>query len=443
MRDPSRALAELLLKDAAPHHNVRCDRRNILMLISLLIGLSCALLLSLVPRALGWVAQPDMISAHQLENLSEMTDVKSAEHPDTEMVTEEDTAMVTEDDTALEEPKVAPDQLSMLEGMGFSRNMAVRAIHGSKAEGIEQAIQWLEDHRSDADLDMPLLLPKQLTPEEARIKMEELRVKAKAKREEVEKQKPCEEETQQPCEVEKQQPCEVEAAVAAPVKTQEEPPMSDDAKRKSVMAAHRKREKQRDAERKERIVAKVRADQYERALLEGGAEKYESPEARQARMLKKAEDDKKAEEAAAEYAKISAQERELVEALKKDVRKILVDMKMHSRHDKRGRETCLQSLMSFTSHIMQHPDDESWRQIRKSSAAFQSQVARFPEAVEFLKRIGFQEDGEFLRMSREAAGEEGQLRAAVEYLDHALSNAWFGIFEGAVKPGEVTVPQAK
>ena len=53
------------------------------------------------------------------------------------------------------------------------------------------------------------------------------RSKAKAKKEEVEKQQPCEEEKQPPCEEEL-------AVVAAPAKTHEEPPVDDVVKRKDI-----------------------------------------------------------------------------------------------------------------------------------------------------------------------------------------------------------------
>ena len=85
------------------------------------------------------------------------------------------------------EPEVPPVALGSLQDMGFSRNKAVRALHGSGG-GVDQAIAWLEEHEGDADLETPLLVPKssikpKLTPEEAKAAAEEMVRKAKKRRE--------------------------------------------------------------------------------------------------------------------------------------------------------------------------------------------------------------------------------------------------------------------
>lgn len=46
-----------------------------------------------------------------------------------------------------------------LEGMGFSSNRAVRALHHSGNSSIEGAINWLTEHEEDKDIDEPLLVP--------------------------------------------------------------------------------------------------------------------------------------------------------------------------------------------------------------------------------------------------------------------------------------------
>ena len=85
------------------------------------------------------------------------------------------------------EPEVPPVALGSLQDMGFSRNKAVRALHGSGG-GVDQAIAWLEEHEGDADLEEPLRVPKssikpKLTPEEAKAAAEEMVRKAKKRRE--------------------------------------------------------------------------------------------------------------------------------------------------------------------------------------------------------------------------------------------------------------------
>ena len=51
------------------------------------------------------------------------------------------------------EPEVSSERLAELEAMGFSRNKAVRALHGTGTDSIEQAVNWLVEHGDDADVD--------------------------------------------------------------------------------------------------------------------------------------------------------------------------------------------------------------------------------------------------------------------------------------------------
>ena len=55
---------------------------------------------------------------------------------------------------------MSAERLVELEAMGFSRNKAVRALHGTGTDSVEQAVNWLVDHGDDADVDTPLLVPK-------------------------------------------------------------------------------------------------------------------------------------------------------------------------------------------------------------------------------------------------------------------------------------------
>jgi uncharacterized UBP type Zn finger protein len=58
------------------------------------------------------------------------------------------------------EPAVKVDVLAQLEDMGFGHARALRALHFSGNSSLEGAINWLEEHAEDADLDQPLLIPK-------------------------------------------------------------------------------------------------------------------------------------------------------------------------------------------------------------------------------------------------------------------------------------------
>ena len=49
------------------------------------------------------------------------------------------------------EPEVSAERLSELAAMGFARNKAVRALHRTGYNSIEQAINWLLEHENAAD----------------------------------------------------------------------------------------------------------------------------------------------------------------------------------------------------------------------------------------------------------------------------------------------------
>ncbi len=57
-------------------------------------------------------------------------------------------------------PAVNEAHLKELEAMGFTTNRATRALHFSGNSTVEGAVNWLEAHEADADLDDPLLVPK-------------------------------------------------------------------------------------------------------------------------------------------------------------------------------------------------------------------------------------------------------------------------------------------
>eukprot|EP00959_Pyramimonas_sp_CCMP1952_P354894 7434142-Pyramimonas_sp.AAC.1 len=72
---------------------------------------------------------------------------------------------------------VDEDLLKQLEEMGFGRNRATRAIHFTGTNTLEQAVNWIVEHEADADIDEPLLLPKNKEP---KIKLSKEEAKAKA-----------------------------------------------------------------------------------------------------------------------------------------------------------------------------------------------------------------------------------------------------------------------
>ncbi|XP_024317884.1 UBX domain-containing protein 1 isoform X2 [Brachypodium distachyon] len=93
-------------------------------------------------------------------------------------------------------PEVNKEMLADLEAMGFSTARATRALHFSGNSTIEGAINWLSEHQDDPDIDEMPMVPANtntdankpsLTPEEKKIKAQELRERARKKKEEEER----------------------------------------------------------------------------------------------------------------------------------------------------------------------------------------------------------------------------------------------------------------
>lgn len=86
--------------------------------------------------------------------------------------------------------KVPEGLLEQMLEMGFPRNRAIRAIHFSNAEICDEALNWLVENDDAEDLDEPLFVkPKaNLTPEEKKLQIENLRKVAKEKRDIAEKE---------------------------------------------------------------------------------------------------------------------------------------------------------------------------------------------------------------------------------------------------------------
>ncbi|WCJ33177.1 UBX domain-containing protein 1 [Euphorbia peplus] len=81
-------------------------------------------------------------------------------------------------------PEVDQKLLEELEGMGFLKARATRALHYSGNTSLEAAVNWVVEHENDPDIDEVLLVPantkveaptSSLTPEEMRQKAAELK----------------------------------------------------------------------------------------------------------------------------------------------------------------------------------------------------------------------------------------------------------------------------
>lgn len=74
---------------------------------------------------------------------------------------------------------------------------------------------------------------------------------------------------------------------------------------------------------------------------------------------------------------------------------------------------------------MQNPQEDKFRTIKLSNAAFQSRVAALPASLDFFAHVGFQREGDVLVLPAESARME-TLNAAGEVLNNAITNPMFG-----------------
>jgi hypothetical protein len=66
----------------------------------------------------------------------------------------------SEPDGELITPEVPAAVLATLVEMGFGENRATRALYATGTDTTEVAVNWIMEHEGDADIDTPLLVPK-------------------------------------------------------------------------------------------------------------------------------------------------------------------------------------------------------------------------------------------------------------------------------------------
>jgi len=293
--------------------------------------------------------------------------------------------------------------LEQMMEMGFSKNRAVRAIYFSEAELVEQAISWIADNEDAEDLDEPLFVKpkKQLTEEEKREQIEELRKKAKERREKEEKEAE---------RVQEKERIRMGKEMQATLEKEKEQEMQR-------LIELRKREKEEDKLAKERIRMKLEEDRRERRRKLGLPEELTEEEKAKEQAKKQA----KMEEEAERLRKHTAYAKPV--GITEKLRGILVTMKQTSGDG--PFKTACGILLKYVGNVVKNPEEEKFRHIRLSNAAFQQKVASVSGGVEFLNLCGFHRDGDFLVMNRGEVNIE-ILNAAGTVIDNAVNNPFFG-----------------
>lgn len=305
-------------------------------------------------------------------------------------------------------PEVDASAQQQLQDMGFSANKAIRALHSTGTSNIEQAINWLDQHSEDADLDQPLLIPKEepkvkLSPEQARAAAEDAIRKTKAKREKEERELE---------RLREQERVRSGKELLAAKKLEQE-----GALRRNV--EDRAREKREEQKARERIRAKLAEDKRERrrklGLPEEQTEEELAKEAAEAAQKQKA----------AEAGKLRLPVKP-VSATEK-LRSSLVEMKKSAGDDDERPKTAWATLLKMLGNVVNSPTEQKFRRIRLTNPAIQKKVTSLPGALQFLELVGFEKDagGEVLEMADSKVDIE-LLNVAGNELQNAMTNPFFG-----------------
>jgi hypothetical protein len=315
-----------------------------------------------------------------------------------------------EENTAEEmiRPEVDSTALEQLAAMGFSENKAIRALHFSGNSGIDAAIEWISEHESDKDLEEPLLVPAvkqkpKLTPEEARAQAEALILKAKKKREAEEREME---------RLREQERIRGGKELAALARKEEEQKLKR-------IAEERQREKEEEARAREKIRKKLEQDRMERRVAMGLPPELteEEKEEERRRQTEKAEREAKR--------RLPVKPHEKIESM----RNLLVALKKANAADEAAVSKAYQTLLKLISNVYAHPDNPKYRKINLANQAVIDRVGRFQEALDFLHLCGFAEsasESKTLELLDDAL-DKTLLQSAIENLDSAISNPFFGV----------------
>ncbi|PKA49628.1 hypothetical protein AXF42_Ash004169 [Apostasia shenzhenica] len=331
------------------------------------------------------------------------------EAPKMEVAASEENAAVTASERAQSEDmmiaEVDKKLLEELESMGFPTARATRALHYSGNNDLEAAINWIADHEEDPDIDqMPLVSinsnteasKPSLTPEEVKMKAQELRERARKKKDEEDKRMEREREKER---------IRVGKELLAAKKMEEEN------ERKQLIEL-RKAEKEEEKRAREKIRQRLEEDKAERRRKLGLPP--EDPVA--AKPTPPPVDEKKS---ALPIKPVTKVER---------MRDSLRFLKQNHKEDDAKVKRAFQTLLTYVGNVAKNPNEEKFRKIRLNNPTFQDRVGSFHGGVEFLEICGFekQEDGEFLFLPRDKV-DMAVLNSAGSELNSAITNPFFGV----------------
>ncbi|CAL5357481.1 unnamed protein product [Camellia sinensis] len=295
--------------------------------------------------------------------------------------------------------------LEELEGMGFPKARATRALHYSGNVGLEDAVNWAVEHENDADIDQMLKVPlntkteapkPSLTPEETKMKAQELKEQARKKKEEEEKRMEREREKER---------------IRVGKELLDAKRIEEENERKCVVAS-RKAEKEEEKRAREKIRQKLEEDKAERRRKLGlppedpVAAKPSAPAVEEKKSLVPVRPATKAEQ----------------------MRECLRSLKQNHKDNEAKVKMAFNTLLTYARNVATNTNEEKFRKIRLSNATFQARVGALKGGIKFLELCGFKkiDGGEFLFLPRDKV-DMAVLNSAGTELNSAINNPFFGV----------------
>ncbi|XP_022734404.1 caldesmon isoform X1 [Durio zibethinus] len=302
-------------------------------------------------------------------------------------------------------PEVDKKLLEELEAMGFPTARATRALHFTGNTSLEAAVNWVVEHEADPDIDQLPMVPvnknveapkPSLTPEEMKLKAQELRERARKKKEEDDKRMEREREKER---------------IRAGKELLEAKRIEEENERKRLLAL-RKAEKEEEKRAREKIREKLEEDKAERRRRLGLPP--EEPAA------------VKPSAPVVEERKSSLPVRPATKA--EQMRECLRSLKQNHKDDDAKVKRAFQTLLTYVGNVARNPDEEKFRKIRLNNQTFQDRVGSLRGGVEFFEICGFEkvEGDQFLFLSRDKVDMQ-VLNSAGSELNSAINNPFFGV----------------
>ncbi|KAJ8774226.1 hypothetical protein K2173_009657 [Erythroxylum novogranatense] len=300
-------------------------------------------------------------------------------------------------------PEVDKKLLEELEAMGFSTERATRALHYSGNVSLEAAVNWVVEHENDPDIDEMLLVPANtkveatkptLTPEEVKLKAQELRERARKKKEEEDKRTEREKEKER---------------IRIGKELLEAKRIEEENERKRLIAL-RKAEKEEEKRAREKIRLKLEEDKAERRRKLG------LPPEDPATTTKPIVEEKKSMLPVRPATKVE------------QMRECLRSLKQNYKDDDARVKRAFQTLLTYIGNVVKSPNEEKFRKIRLNNQAFQDRVGSLQGGIEFLELCGFEkiEADDCLFLSRDKV-DVAVLNSAGSELNSAINNPFFGV----------------